>query len=335
MHKVILGNADSTLIDYDTKIKVIDYLYSKMDMSKYRYMMLQNTNKLKFLQENEHYVSPNYKGFNYFLIMLTINEKHYCVVIDRKKLSYHKNQLDMKTLQVMQIFMRTNESLFRGTIMHGKLINHNNEYIFIIQDCFYLQGNDMLSIKMDLKMVQLDNIIKNHFKKEKDKKYCNNFELKLNKLYEYKDLENLINDIMPNSTLSTNGLIFYPKLSGITIIHLDKKQDTIKTEIITNNNEVIEQKSYHIIHNFIDFLKNRTYSYENGDKKKVYWLSRTEITDVYDISEKETSEKQGIALVPNLKISHLCNNNINDKPVKFNCIFSNKFKKWIPLEVLD
>lgn len=335
MHKIILGNGDSTLLDYDNKTKIIDFLYSKMDMSKYRYMMLQNTNKLKFLQENEHYVSPNYKGFNYFLIMLTINEKHFCVVIDRKKLSYHKNQLDMKTLQVMQVFMRTSEPLFRGTIMHGKLINHNNEYFFIIQDCFYLQGNSMLEMSMDKKMIHLDNIMKTHFKKEKDKKYCNNFELKLNKLYEYKDLENLINDIMPKSTLGTNGLIFYPKLSGITIIHLDKKQETTKTEITTNNNEVIEQKSYHIIHNFIDFLKNRTYSYENGDRKKIYWLSRTDITDVYDISEKETSDKQGIALVPNLKISHLCNNNINDKPVKFNCVFSNKFKKWIPLEVVN
>ena len=27
----------------------------------------------------------------------------------------------------------------------------------------------------------------------------------------------------------------------------------------------------------------------------------------------------------------MCDDIINDKAVKFNCIFSNKFKKWIPV----
>jgi hypothetical protein len=63
------------------------------------------------------------------------------------------------------------------------------------------------------------------------------------------------------------------------------------------------------------------------------WLSRTIIPDVYDISEKENGDKEGIALIPNLKTSHLCDNLVGEKPVKFNCIFSNKFKKWIPVSV--
>ena len=82
--KIVLGGSDATVVNLDVKNKVIDYLYSKLDLSKHRYIMLNNIQKLKFLQDNEHYVSPNFKGYNYLLIMITINDNQYCVTIDRK-----------------------------------------------------------------------------------------------------------------------------------------------------------------------------------------------------------------------------------------------------------
>ena len=126
--KVVLGNSDGLLVDYDTKQKVIDWLYSKLDLSKYRYIILNNVSKLKFLQENEHHVSPNFKGYNYLLIMVKINDKNLCLAIDRKKLSYHKNQLDMKTIQIIQINMRTTELMYNGTIYDGKIIKSREDY---------------------------------------------------------------------------------------------------------------------------------------------------------------------------------------------------------------
>ncbi len=330
LKKIVLGGSEATVVDSDVKNKVIDYLYSKLDLSKHRYIMLNNIQKLKFLQDNEHYVSPNFKGYNYLLIMITINDNQYCVTIDRKKLSYHKSQLDMKTIFVNQINMKTTESLYRGTIFDGKLIQSNNGFIFLIQDCFYLMGKKLLDMEMKEKMTYIDSILKNHFRKDKGA-YCSNFEFKLNKLYEYNELESLI-ESLPKLSISTNGLVFYPKFSGVTNLHIEKKND--KVDISSNNKEVIEQKSYHIIHNFVDFLKSRAYSYESNGKNKMLWLSRTIIPDVYDISEKENGDKEGIALIPNLKTSQMCDDLIGEKPTKFNCIFSNKFKKWIPVSVL-
>lgn len=330
LKKIVLGGSEATVVDSDVKNKVIDYLYSKLDLSKHRYIMLNNIQKLKFLQDNEHYVSPNFKGYNYLLIMITINDNQYCVTIDRKKLSYHKSQLDMKTIFVNQINMKTTESLYRGTIFDGKLIQSNNDYIFLIQDCFYLMGKKLLDMEMKEKMTYIDSILKNHFRKDKGP-YCSNFEFKLNKLYIYNELESLI-ESLPKLSISTNGLVFYPKFSGVTNLHIEKKND--KVDISSNNKEVIEQKSYHIIHNFVDFLKSRAYGYESNGKNKMLWLSRTIIPDVYDISEKENGDKEGIALIPNLKISQMCDDLIGEKPVKFNCIFSNKFKKWMPITVI-
>ena len=339
--KIIFGNNFAYLIDNDIKMNIIDYLYSKIDLSKYRFIMLNTIQKLNYLQENEHYVSPNFKGHNYLLIILTINSNKYCVIIDRKKLSYHKNQLDIKTLQIIQIQLNITNTIFEGTILDGKLINNNNNHIFLIQDCLYLMGNKLIDMDMNLKLNYLDSIIKTHFKKKIDdnsdenNNICLNFNFKLNKLYNYNDLKELINNL-DKIKLQTCGLIFYPKKSGINVIHIEKKIEKINHN--SSNNENIENNTYNIIHNYVDYLKSRIYSYENIDNtddntnKKILWLNKSNIPDVYDLSENENSEKIGIALIPSLKLSHLCDNLINDIPIPFICIYSNKFKKWIPIK---
>lgn len=337
--RLLFGNSEGYLLGFEDKNKIIDYLYSKIELSNHRYSMLKDVNTLKFLQDNEHYVSANFKGNNYLIIMTTIDNKKYCVAIDRKKLSYHKNQLDMKTLQVIQFNIKSTDDIFRGTIFDGKMIQSNNQYVFLILDCFYLMGQNKLKIDINEKLNHLDSIFKNNFIRDINKKYCNNFELKLNKLSKYNELESLVESISTKlKPLNPNGLIFFPKYSGMTIIFLENNNASINVvDKSTNKNEIIESSSYNIIHEFTNFLKSRTYAYEKSNEKqhyKIFWLSKTVIPDVYNISEKVDSEKMGIALIPNLKISHMCSDLIGDNPVKFNCVYSNKFKKWVPLSVV-
>jgi hypothetical protein len=260
--------------------------------------------------------------------MLTLESKNYCVAIDRKKLSYHKSQLDMKTIQVMRLHLNTTEAIFRGTIFDGKLIQTNNKCIFLIQDCFYLIGNKILDMEMKQQMTHIDSIMKTHFVSNV-KPYCSNFEFKLNRLHTYDELEEMIKT-MPTLSIGTNGIIFYPPKSGITILHIEKKVEKVE---ISSNSEVIEQKSYNIIVDFVNFIKSRNYSYESGSKMKYLWLTRTLIPDVYDISETDDGDKMGIAMIPNLKTSHMCDMLVQDKSVRFNCVYNNKFKKWIPLNI--
>jgi hypothetical protein len=156
--------------------------------------------------------------------MLKINDKNLCLAINRKKLSYHKNQLDMKTIQIIQINMITTEIMYNGTIYDGKIIKSNNQYVYLIQDCFYLMGNKMIETDMNEKMNKLDTILKNNFKKDKTS-YCNNFEFKLNKLYNYKELEDLINNL--------------PKLSEVSCLPMPAKDKYIST-INSNNPSCME-----------------------------------------------------------------------------------------------
>jgi hypothetical protein len=328
--KISFGSEEGYLItDFSIKQKVVDYLYNSLNLSKHRFIMLNNITKLEFLKENEHYVSPSFKGFNYFLIFLIIDDKKYCVAIDRRKLSYHKDQLDLKTVFIVRIVVKVNESLFTGTIFDGKLIESNKKYIFLIQDCFYLMGKKIIDMEMESKMVHLDNILKIHFS---DNSICNNFSFKLNKLCKYDGIENLIKNVIPNCNIQCHGLVFFPKLSGISIIHIEKKND--KIAIDTNQTQVVESKTYDLIYNFVDYLKTRTYSYEKAAKIRKLWLSKSNIPDVYNISEKENGERIDIAHIPNIKISHLCNEKVlEDKSTRFNCVYHTKFKKWIPVSV--
>ncbi len=335
--KISFGSGESFLIyDVPTKQKILDYLYSNLNLSKHRFIMLNNVSKLEQLRDSEHYVSPSFKGFNYFLIFMNLEDskndmkpRKYCVAIDRRKLSYHKDQIDIKSVFMVKTIVKVSDAIFNGTIFDGKLIESSNKFIFLIQDCFYLMGKKLLDMEMSQKMGHLDNIMKMHFS---ESNICDNFVFKLNKLYTYNDLKELIEKLIPSCSIPTQGLVFYPKYSGISIIHIEKKID--KVDIETNQQPAIESKTYDMIYNFVEYIKTRTYSYEKGSKTRKYWLSKSNIPDVYNISEKEDSERLGIAHIPNLKISHLCDDEVKeDKPCRFNCVYHTKFKKWVPVNI--
>ena len=330
--KINIGNNEGFLLndnEKEMKNKIIDYLYDTINLSKLRYGLLDSINKLKFLQDNEHYVTPNYKGSNYFLIFINILGKSIAVLINRKKLSYHKNQLDIKNVFIIKIFIKTNQSLYNGTIFDGKLVKKKDSYYFLIQDCFHLMGKSILDMDLYYKMQYLNDIINLNF----DITCCDNFSFKLNKLYNYSELENLVQKIMPENEIESSGIIFYPKISGNCIIFIDKKIEKITIE--TKNNENIEDKTINFIINFCDFLKARTYSYENENKKKILYITKTDIPDVYDLFENKNDDKIGIAHIPNLKISHYCKEHITQPHTKVYCIYNNKFDKWIPINIIN
>ena len=119
--KTIFGNSTGFIVNEEIKKKIIDYLYLKLDLSKFRYIILNSIQKLKFLRDNDHFVSPNFKGYNYLIIMLSINNIKYCVAIDRKKLSYHKSQLDIKNIQIIQININTSLYISGLTILNNAM----------------------------------------------------------------------------------------------------------------------------------------------------------------------------------------------------------------------
>jgi len=327
--KINIGDSEGILlIENDIKNKIIDYLFNTINLSKLRYGLLDSIQKLKFLQENEHYVTPNYKGINYFLMFTIIMNKQYAVLINRKKLSYHKNQIDIKNVFIVKIQVNTNINVFSGTLFDGKIIQKDKKYHFLIHDCFCIMGKKILDMEMEQKMLYLNDIINSNL----TAKSCDNFTFKLNKLYKYEDIPELIEKIIPLCGIDSNGIIFYPPQSGNSIIHIENRLEKVTIE--STQNEIIKSKTFDIIYNFTDFLKSRVYSYEKDNKYKVFLITKTAIPDVYELYNKKDEPKQGIAHIPNLKISQYCANNINSPFTKVNCIYNSDFDKWIPLNII-
>jgi hypothetical protein len=323
---VKFGESEAFLInDNDFKNKIIDYLFTTINISSYRYNLLETTQQLNFLKLNEHYLSPNFKGYNYLIIFYRHLNQPYCAAIDRKNLSYHRDKVDIKKIPIYKIKVMTSQSIFRGTIMDCKLVKN----IMIIKDCFQIMGNMVVDMDMIDKMNYLDSVIMNQFQKD----YCSNFTFKINKLYRYNMLNEVITNIIPKCSFDIQGLVFLPTKSGISIIFVDKKQLTeSKVDISPVTN--VDSPSYHMIHDLKNFLMSRVYSYETNGKKKNLLLKKTPISDVYELYDNNDDDKLGIAHIPSIKISNYCNEHVNDINI-FECIYSKEFNKWIPLKIIN
>ena len=323
--KLTLGQDIVHSVNFITRRKIIDYLYNKLDLYKYSYNILNTIQKLKYLKYNEHYISPNFKGINYLLIMIYIDNQKYCILIDKKKLSYNKESIDLKNLNIYKLEIIIPEIMYDGTIIDGKLINNN---IFLIHDCYFLMNENMLNIDMKSKLSQLNDVLNKNLKNS-----VGNFNFKLNKLYIYNELKELINNLS-HLSYQSNGLIFFPKISGNNIIFLEKKIE--KINIISKNDKNIENKSYNIINELKEYLKSREYSFENNTITNILFLEKIDIPDVYNVYNRD-KQKIGIAGIPTLKISLMCNNIIKEKNklFEFTCTYCNIFKKWIPLEFIN
>ena len=346
MNKIFFGNNEAFFLDNKNKQYVIDYLYDNIDLSNFRYIMLNTISKLKFLQENIHFVSPNCKGINYLLIMLNINNENLYIIIDRKQLSYHKHQINITNLKILKINIDSN-IFYNNIIFNIKLINKNNKYTFLIQDCFLLLNNKITDILLEQKIEKITEIVSNIKSK--------NCDFKLIKLFNYSELDILINEIDNINTNEYNGIIFYPKKSGINIIFINKINNELnnpQTETFNNKlkNQINENNDNHLNYNglntqqpiynnlnnydYLEYLKSIKYSYELNPIYKRFWISKTSIPDVYNIhvNKYDIEGKIGIACVPNLKIKYKLNEIITgDDPIEFECIFYKKLKKWVPI----
>lgn len=334
-----LGNGTANICkSLSEKQKIVDYLFNSIDLSNYRFQMLKNLEQLDFLKENEHFVSPNFYGINYLMIFMKLNNQNKTFMIDRRKLKYSKEHIDVKTLLILQVDFSAESSLYNGTIIDGKLMKTDNNYYYICNDFYQLFGNSIISQKLDLKYETINKIISTQM----SSKPCFNFEFKINKLYNYEELDNLINNIIPKTKLPINGIVFYPQYSGTILIFSDKQNSNNKNtnnndKQITNfkTNKTANDESYHIVRDLCKYLESRVDISEDNftnEKKKHLFLKKTDTPDVYYLLENEDSPQIGIAHIPNLKLSHKLDIIFKDIDIKkFKCVYNKQFKKWMPI----
>ena len=297
-------------IDNDRiKSELLDYIYNKIDLSNYKYKLIETVNDLNYIKDR-HIISPNYNGINCLLVFVKLADKYFSFLVDRKTLSYNRGQIELDNVKFTPVNIRLDLSIYRGTIMDGVFICNkrtNNRMIFIVNDLYYFRGDDMLQYRVTHKNINISTYLDANMI---DDQIMNTMILQPNKYFDLEEIKRVIDYEIPKMKYSSDikGLTFYPQMSGMRVIFLYSNA-VVKNEVVAlSRNEKI----------------NEEYNNENiqNGSEAVFELRSGKMSDVYKLyllkkikkgiaipkgNEKLVKNvKMGLAYIPTKTCADMC-----------------------------
>jgi len=300
-----LGYFKSKLVT-DIKIKnhVINFIYSNLNVYNFRYKIIDSDDILDSIKKNKEntYVVPHFQGYNFFLIFTKIGEYNMCLMIDKKNIKYKKEQINMREINIYQLNVKCNSSIFKNTIFEGRIIRNNEDNIFLIQDCYLLEDEKLLTERMNTKLERVDKYIQ-------EKIFDTNLKLSIIKLYTVDEIE-LISEKMKTTEYTINGFIFLPARSGLSHIYV-------------NNHEV-------------DSLRNELPKSLKKYDDSIFIIKKTLMREVFDVIDINSEKRLGICYIRNIENSHKMRQLFKDTIFRrMKCSYNPTFKKYEPIEVVQ
>jgi hypothetical protein len=332
---------------FEKKNDILNYIYKVLELSNYKYKIIECHNDAQQLCNQKYYVSANFSGLNCLLVFIKIKDKYYSYLVDRKTLSYKKYQININDVNIIKFNIMLDMSIYKGSIFDGIYIPNSRKQQFIITDIYYFKGENMCNYKIRDKIKDIITYLEHNYKN----KTTNNIELSVNKLYELKDIKQLINkDIPKEKSCIIKGITFYPEISETKLIYLfhkskqrsndNKNKTNIQTNsIITTDRTPNANVSNNITSRYV--LKDTS-----NEVEVILEIRDTELVDVYKLFCVETTYNKGkelfkskrlkgVAYLPTIESSTICKNllknNLN-KRFFVKCKFINEISKWQPIE---
>jgi len=300
--------------DYNIKSEVIEYLYKKTNINKFRYSIISFPKQLDYLKKNEHYVLLNIKTTHFFLIFKYFEniEKYLIVLIDRSSLEFSPVNLTsivskakIYELKIHEnIFQKLDKKLFRGTIMDGKYFSNR----FYIYNVFFYKGENRVneSTLDSWNKITNDNI---------------SFIAPI-EYYTYNDIPSLKCKFETNSI---NGLMFIPKIPENQYLYLYRDHFINKPPTSINNHSVLSNKESSKIN-----VKVQTNC--NNNTSVIHEIIKTELIDVYLVNIKDDTEHTNILYIPDIKTSIYCRKELENKSkTMLECRYIPQLSKWTPI----
>lgn len=316
---------DLDQIDEQKKIHVLNYVYSAIEIARFKYKILEYENDLTLLN-NKHYVSANFNGTNSLLVFNKYKNKNYSVLIERKTLSYNPSQVNPQSVKMTDLCIKFDDSIYNGTIMDGTYVlnKRSGNNVFIITDIYVFRGQSLINDNIKHKIQNISAYIDSNLKKDP---VAEKVMLTMNKLYDTHEILKLRDDISKSKGFDIKGFVFYPEKSGTRLIFLDNKLPPLQKD-----QPLVEKKQIKYM------AKDSTPIYATLEIRK------TEQPDVYHVlcAEKDVQfgrnvikiKKLGIAFIPDNKTSTYCTktfaNKVNGKAL-MKCEFNGEKNKWVPL----
>ncbi len=348
--------------DIVNKGLIIDYLYNKIEVGDYRYVIIKNASDIFEIKNKRYYVSGNTCGINAFLIFIKINNDYHSYLIDRRSISYSRESLNVSKVRFIKVKIDVNPKLYEGTIIDGIIIDNTkldniddsvdkNSINFMCTDLLLMNGKSYININYKDKLYELKNVIKN-YNNEK-----NNIKLYINTPYEINEIDMLCQYYIKDNIKKYNikGICFNPEFSGTKIIYLfDKTDDEYKNNLYQGKkSELNNDNNYNDEYKNNDNLeKRRIYKFEKKNLEttetifKNLEMVKTNISDVYKLfaifsfnqnnNQIFVKRRIGTAYIPTYNLSlKLKNMFILTDKIIMKCQLSENKLKWIPIDQAD
>lgn len=331
-------NDDVNTIDINTKKMLIEYIDITINLSNFKYKLIEFEYDLMLIKDRPYMISPNYMGVMGLLIFAKIDGKFLSVIIDKKQLTYNLGKIDYNMIKIIPIKFSGDESLYNGTIMDGVLMfdDHTGIKKFIVNDIYVLRGQTLVDDKLFNKMIN----ISVYLETIKHNIIDNDIIFIVNKLYRLDQIDDLINNIMPNMKYNKalSGVAFYPEISGSKLLYLfsnsNMKDNNNNTNIPTKPNNIpVKKNEYEII----DVSNDNNVNVET----LTFRVKKTEKVDVYNIYLGEMLPnnyfkyiKVGRAYIPTMESSVFCNDAFATKTeLLMECKYDKLKNGWIPISI--
>ena len=200
------------------KKQLIDYIFSTIDLSRFKFDTLKYESELPQLLKQKYFVSANFTGANCLLVFTKIKDKYYSYLIDRKTLSYNVSKIDVANVKTISARIQLDPSVYLGTIFDGIYVQNKDEKLYIITDVYCFKGQDYTNTQLDSKLLSVFTYLKSNYD-ESNK--SNTVVLTVNKLYDFTKTDHLVHTVIPSmKDMLVKGICFYPQMSGTKIFFL-------------------------------------------------------------------------------------------------------------------
>jgi hypothetical protein len=281
------------------KKDVLHSFFDRFNYYEYRYLMIKSIDDLKKNEKNIEYVIPHIKGDPYFLFFNIYDRKNETYLIEKKKLKFNLSQCDINEINIYSCNIKSTAKTYIGSIFDGRFVDN----IFLIQDCYLLEGVRMNAWKLEKKIKYIDEYISKNIK---------NSYLKIRKVDHISNIQELDNTIS-KSSIDINGYIFLQGRSGISYIFIDNENFKKKTDQNINIKQIKKSKETNLI-----------FTIKKDAKPDVY--------HVYD----ENNNLIHFASIPDTFTSQLCFDALKTvDSAKFKCEMCPRWNRYKPVECIN
>ena len=284
---------NSNLNNTETKIIILKYLRSKIN-SNTKFNPIVKQSDLDVIRNDSYIICPRLRGTRTWILFFRNGDNYYAIDFPKNMKS------NPEDIEIYAIDMDVSKEIYNGTIMEGIYYKYNDENYLIVDEVYFLAGqNQLLKPKDDrlnfLSLMQTKNkfIMKNKFR------------LCVSNFYyvDKSDITNLYDKIRSNPSIKE--IIFYPVIYGKPVYTYTIMDYDLKDDIVNISN---------------------------------FEMYRPENADVYKLFDVHTHKKIGIAYIPDIYTSKKCKNWFSKKSIKsiiVKCKLDLDQNKWIPIEPVD